>query len=61
MISPRSLRQRTAGTPLFLAMVVNELVRQGILQEGQAAGRRRRVWRQQCQESQRDCATYVRS
>ncbi len=28
------MRQRTAGTPLFLVRVVNELVRQGILQEG---------------------------
>jgi len=34
MISPGSLRQRTAGNPLFLVRVVNELVRQGILQEG---------------------------
>jgi hypothetical protein len=34
MISLESWRQRTAGTPLFLVRVVNELVRQGILQEG---------------------------
>ena len=28
------LRPCSAGNPLFLVMVVNELVRQGILQEG---------------------------
>ena len=59
MISPEALRQRTTGNPLLLVMVVNELVRQGILQEGRATGRGRGVWRQRYQGAQRACATYL--